>query len=152
MIRRVRWEDIEEVVKIEKESFPVAWEYSIFFNICLAAGKMSSGESRWVFMDVLEKKSSIIGYTVWEIYNRKKEGHILNLAITSNERKKGLGRLLLNHILNHLKTNGVQVCRLEVRESNFPARHLYESSGFRESSKIADYYFDEDAVVYTLNL
>ncbi|MFW9975751.1 MAG: ribosomal protein S18-alanine N-acetyltransferase [Candidatus Thorarchaeota archaeon] len=152
MIRRVRWEDIEEVVKIEQESFPVAWEYSIFFNICLAAGKMPSGESRWVFMDVLEKKSSIIGYAVWEIHNRRKEGHILNLAIKSHERKKGLGGLLLKHILGHLKTNGVQVCRLEVRESNLPARQLYESNGFKESSRIRDYYFDEDAVVYTLDL
>lgn len=103
-------------------------------------------------MDVIEKESSIIGYAVWEINSRKREGHILNLAIKSTERKKGQGRLLLSHILNHLRVNNVRACRLEVREHNLPARQLYESSGFKESSKVPSYYFDEDAIIYTLHL
>jgi ribosomal protein S18 acetylase RimI-like enzyme len=41
---------------------------------------------------------------------------------------------------------------LEVRESNIPARALYEASGFKPSGKIAGYYFDEDAIVYTKHL
>jgi ribosomal-protein-alanine N-acetyltransferase len=103
-------------------------------------------------MDVIEENEMVIGYAVWEIDSRTAEGHILNLAIQGDERRKGKGRMLLSHIVGHLKTNKIQSCRLEVRESNVPARALYESHGFVASAKIPDYYFDESAVVYSLDL
>ena len=130
MIRKVRLEDIDEIIKIERQSFPVAWEYSVFLNICLLGGQVSSGESGVLFMDVIEENDTIVGYAVWETDTRIEEGHILNLAIQADERRKGKGKMLLSHVVNHLKSNGIRVCRLEVRDSNIPARKLYESSGF----------------------
>ncbi len=149
MIRRVRLEDLDDIMKIERQSFPVAWEYSIFLNIGLQGGKVSSGESGLLLMDVIEENEKIIGYTVWEIDTHKAEGHILNLAIQVNERRKGRGRMLLSHVVEHMKTNSIHTCRLEVRESNIAARLLYESSGFVPSAKIPGYYWDEDGVIYT---
>lgn len=152
MIRRVRLEDLDEVMKIERQSFPVAWEYSIFLNICLYGGQLSSGDSGQLFMDVIEDSDKTIGYAVWEIDPPSGEGHILNLAIQVDERRKGYGSTLLHHIISHLKTNDINVCHLEVRESNIPARELYESSGFTTSGNVPGYYFDEDAIVYTMDL
>ena len=152
MIRRARLEDLDEIMKIERQSFPVAWEYSIFLNICLQGGRISTGESGSLLMDVIEKNDKVIGYAVWEIDTRTAEGHILNLAIQVDERRKGKGKMLLVHILNHLKTNSVHTCRLEMRENNSAAKGLYESIGFIASGTISGYYFDEDAIVYTLNL
>lgn len=152
MIRKVRLEDLDEIMKIERQSFPVAWEYTIFFNICLLGGQASSGEFGLLFMDVIEETDKIIGYAVWEFNTRSEEGHILNLAIQAEERRRGKGKMLLSHIVDHLKANSIRVCRLEVRESNIPARGLYESSGFVASGEIRGYYFDEDAIVYTMDL
>ena len=152
MIRKVRLDDIDEIMKIERQSFPVAWEYSIFLNICLLGGQMASGESGLLFMDVIEENDTIVGYAVWETDTRTQEGHILNLAIQADERRKGKGKMLLYHVVDHLKTNSIRVCRLEVRESNTPARGLYESNGFVASGEIPGYYFDEDAIVYTMDL
>ena len=103
-------------------------------------------------MDVMEKNGRVIGYAVWELDSSKSRGHILNLAIQQDERRRGNGRILLTHVINHLRSNGIRLCRLEVRESNIPARALYEGYGFIVSSKISEYYFDEDAIVYTLYL
>ncbi len=152
MIRKVRLEDLDEIMKIERQSFPVAWEYSIFLNICLLGGQISSGGSGLLSMDVIEETDKIIGYAVWEADSSTEEGHILNLAIQTDERRKGKGKMLLAHIVDHLKANNIRFCRLEVRESNIPARRLYESNGFVASGEIPGYYFDEDAIVYTMDL
>jgi ribosomal-protein-alanine N-acetyltransferase len=152
VIRRVQLKDIDEIMQIERQSFPVAWEYTIFLNICIRKGQVSSGESGTIFMDVLELNNRVIGYSVWEFDRRKAEGHILNLAIHPNERRKGNGRRMLLSVVEQLITLHTKLCRLEVRESNIPARALYEASGFKPSGKIAGYYFDEDAIVYTKHL
>jgi ribosomal-protein-alanine N-acetyltransferase len=152
LIRRVRLDDLTEVMRIERSCFPVAWEYSIFLNICLQNGEVKSGESKTLFMDVIENRGSVAGYIVWEVDIARKEGHILNLAIRHDERRIGKGRRLLSHVLDHLRSIQVNTCFLEVRESNFPARNLYESYGFIESDKIPRYYFDEDAIIYSIDL
>ena len=152
MIRRVQLKDIDEVMIIERHSFPVAWEYTIFFNICLRGGEIASGKTGTLFMDILEQDERLIGYTVWEIDSKTSEGHILNLAIHPDERRKGHGRKLLSHVIDDLKKREAGHCRLQVRESNNPARKLYEAIGFVASSKRPGYYFDEDAIVYTIDL
>jgi ribosomal-protein-alanine N-acetyltransferase len=151
MIRGVRLEDLEEIMKIERQSFPVPWEYTIFLNICLQGGEVASSKSSLLFMDVIEESGSIVGYAVWEIDNRKARGHILNLAVRADRRRRGRGRMLLSHVINHLMVQGATACSLEVRENNFPARALYESKGFAATSRIMGYYWDEDAIVYTLS-
>jgi len=152
MIRKVQLEDLEEIMKIERQSFPVAWEYSIFLNICLQRGHIVTGKSRSLSMDVIEENDIVVGYAVWELDICKAEGHILNLAIQKDERRTGKGRMLLLHILDNLKTNSIHTCRLEVRENNIAARSLYEATGFVASGKISGYYFDENAIVYTMRL
>ena len=103
-------------------------------------------------MDVIEENDKVIGYAVWEIDTRIAEGHILNLAIQVDERRKGRGKMLLLHMVDHLQSNNIRTCRLEVRESNIAGRALYESIGFFTSGTISGYYFDEDAIVYTMGL
>jgi len=103
-------------------------------------------------MDIIEVKKKLIGYAVWEIDPVTARGHILNLAITESERRKGYGRLLLKHVLANLRESGMSSCFLEVRESNTPARRLYESQGCTESGRLDDYYFDEDAIEYLCDL
>jgi ribosomal-protein-alanine N-acetyltransferase len=103
-------------------------------------------------MDVIEKNAKVIGYAVWETDTRLSQGHILNLAIQEDERRKGKGSMLLSSILGHLRASNIRTCHLEVRESNVAARVLYELNGFVASTKISGYYFDEDAIVYSLSL
>jgi ribosomal-protein-alanine N-acetyltransferase len=150
--RPVRLEDLDEVMEIERRSFPVAWEYTTYLRICMQKGRILSSDGGLLLMDVLESSSILTGYAVWETDPVSTRGHILNLAIIEEERRKGYGKLLLNHVHDSLRETGMTSCFLEVRESNTPARALYETSGYTATGKLDGYYFDEDAIEYSRNL
>ncbi|MFW9807797.1 MAG: GNAT family N-acetyltransferase [Candidatus Thorarchaeota archaeon] len=152
VIRPVKLEDLDIVMEIERKCFPIAWEYSVFLTICMNNGRIVSRDMGMILMDVLEKSGEIIGYTVWETDTQSKRGHILNLAVIEEERRKGYAKQLIHHVHENLKTTGFVSCHLEVRESNVAARKLYENCGYVLSDRIIGYYFDEDAIEYSINL
>ena len=90
---------------------------------------------------------AIVGYVV--ALDAADEGEILNLAVAPGGRRHGLGRALVQSILEALTARGVRQVYLEVRESNAGARRLYEGLGFGEVARRARYYRRpvEDAVV-----
>jgi [ribosomal protein S18]-alanine N-acetyltransferase len=77
------------------------------------------------------------------------EAHIHNLAVAPENRRQGLGRLLLRLALEAASRQGARVVHLEVRAGNAPARALYRAAGFREVGQRAGYYSApaEDAVL-----
>ena len=151
-IRPINVVDLDDVMEIERASFPIAWEYSIYLRICMAKGRILSSDGGLLIMDVLESDSKLTGYAVWETDPVSTRGHILNLAIIEDERRKGYGGLLIEHVQSSLRETGMASCILEVRESNTPARSLYKSCGFTVSGRLDGYYFDEDAIEYSRNL
>jgi [ribosomal protein S18]-alanine N-acetyltransferase len=64
------------------------------------------------------------------------ECEVLNLAVSPEYRRKGLGRALLSALLEGYRG----AIFLEVRESNLAARNLYKSMGFKEISSRQGYY------------
>ena len=93
----------------------------------------------------------ILGYVV--ALDAADEGEILNLAVASTVRRAGLGRALVEHILEVLTARGVRQVYLEVRDSNAPARALYAAQGFKEAGRRKQYYRRpvEDAIVLRLD-
>jgi ribosomal-protein-alanine N-acetyltransferase len=71
------------------------------------------------------------------------EIHILNFGVAVSERKKGVGRLLLETVLHNSYQDGVKWATLEVRVSNTPAINLYKSLGFFEAGVREKYYTDD---------
>ena len=90
---------------------------------------------------------SVAGYVV--ALDAADEGEILNLAVAPTLRRSGLGRALVEDMLDELVGRGVRQVYLEVRESNAPARALYAAHGFREVGRRKQYYRRpvEDAIV-----
>ena len=77
------------------------------------------------------------------------EGEILNLGVAPRHRRRGVGRALVERTLDGLRSRGVRVVYLEVRESNAAARRLYETMGFAEVGRRGRYSQRpvEDAVI-----
>ncbi len=98
-----------------------------------------------------EGTGAIAGYIV--ALDAADEGEILNLAVAPAGRRNGLGRALVQHILEALTARGVRQVYLEVRESNAPARALYAAHGFKEVARRTQYYRRpvEDAIVLRLD-
>ena len=94
---------------------------------------------------------AIVGYVV--ALEAADEGEILNLAVAPAGRRHGLGRALVQRILEALTARGVRQVYLEVRESNAPARALYAAHGFKEVGRRKQYYRRpvEDAIVLRLD-
>lgn len=82
------------------------------------------------------------------------EAEILNIAVVPEDRRSGLGRRLLEVVLESVRSAGAESVFLEVRESNEAARRLYGGLGFRPVGFRADYYRKprEHALVLRLDL
>ncbi|NOZ26163.1 MAG: ribosomal protein S18-alanine N-acetyltransferase [Nitrospirae bacterium] len=143
LIRDMTVSDLAEVTAIENESFSTPWSEASFLSeldnpgsVCLVA--LANG--------------SLIGYVCAScIFD---EGHILNLAVRPDCRRRGVGRMLVLTVLRRLREIGCKKVFLEVRTSNTAAIGLYESIGFRMLGLRRGYYHfpKEDAVVMVLNL
>lgn len=142
-LRKLGKSDAPTLSLLEKECFSCPWSEESFFE-CL-------GNDRFYFVGLLED-DELVGYgglvTVLD------EGDVANIAVRSDRRGGGLGRTLLTALGEEAKRRGVIYLHLEVRESNAPARHLYESFGFTLDGIRKNYYTkpQENAVLMTKKL
>lgn len=137
-VRPAERADLLEIYRIETEAFGQPWPFGAFEQYLGEPGFLvASGES-------------VLGYIVADIISHRGGpiGHIKDLAVHRNVRKKGIGTLLLTRAIHILESRHVQAIKLEVRESNEPAIELYRSSGFEYRKRIEEYYDDgEDALL-----
>ena len=126
---------------IEQDVFTDPWSTQDFRD-CLASDA--------VFL-VAKNADQVAGYVV--AIDAADEGEILNLAVAPQGRRRGLGRALVERVLDVLSGRGASQIYLEVRESNAPARRLYAAHGFREVGRRKEYYRRpvEDAIVLRLD-
>lgn len=68
------------------------------------------------------------------------EVELLLIAVVPDQRGRGVGRLLVERAICDAGQRGAEVLFLEVRENNLAARRLYQSVGFADVGRRADYY------------
>ncbi len=80
------------------------------------------------------------------------EWEIENVAVAPGLLRRGVADELIRELIRRAKNEAASAMYLEVRESNAPARGLYEKNGFREVGRRKAYYTDptDDAVLYAL--
>ncbi len=144
VLRRLRPEDVEQVVEIEREAFTTPWQADTFASLLDREG---------VELVVLaEPDGTVVGYAVlWCILD---QGELANIAIVPAGRSEGLGGRLLEHVMKLARGRGVDRVYLEVRASNRAAAALYARSGFVEVGRRKGYYDrpKEDALVMLARL
>jgi ribosomal-protein-alanine N-acetyltransferase len=134
----LRDDDIPVATGIENTSCPMPWSESLFFSelrkqtsLCRAA--RVSGVLR--------------GYVcAGRVLD---EGHILTIAVHPEFRRKRIAALLIQDVLEKFQAGGCRAVYLEVRDSNIPARSMYEKFGFTALGTRKNYYQNpvEDAVI-----
>jgi len=136
--------DLDQVLDIERASFPTPWTRAAF---CYEIE-----QNKVARCTVLRDRRGIVGYLcLWEIGH---EIHITNLAVHPEWRRRAVARQLLGAALAEGVARGVTLAFLEVRPSNTRALALYESLGFQVIGRRNGYYFDtgEDALVMEARL
>ncbi|MEW6440929.1 MAG: ribosomal protein S18-alanine N-acetyltransferase [bacterium] len=140
VIRRMEESDLEEVLAIERVSFPSPWSQWAFRS------EMQNPHSRPL---VLTRAAApcLIGYLCsWIILD---ECHILNLAVHPSLRRRGAASRMIDHLLRYCLEIGTSRYYLEVRVSNQHAITLYQKFGFHVCGVRRGYYSDtgEDAYI-----
>ncbi|MGH7520447.1 MAG: ribosomal protein S18-alanine N-acetyltransferase [Gemmatimonadales bacterium] len=132
-------DDVPAVHAIEQSVFADPWSTQDFRD-CVSSDAL-------FYVAETADRSGVAGYVV--ALDAADEGEILNLAVAPGGRRHGLGRALVEDILDTLAERGVLHVYLEVRESNAPARSLYAAQGFKEVGRREGYYRRpvEDAIV-----
>lgn len=143
VLRPMRAEDLDDILPLEKLAHAYPWTPGIFSD------SIVSGYNCWV----LEEKERVVAYGVVQI--AVGEAHLLNITVDPKQQGKGLGRYLLNELIEVARPKASTMF-LEVRPSNLPAIHLYLSVGFNEIGTRKNYYPSpngrEDALMMALAL
>lgn len=144
VFRPMQFEDLDRVMEIEPKIYSHPWSRGNF------ADSLHAGYSCWIY----ESEGEVVGYAV--MMSVLDEAHLLNISIAQDCQGRGMGRALLDHVIDIARLHGAQMMFLEVRPSNKNAIALYESIGFNEFSVRKGYYpahnGREDAILMGLAL
>ncbi|MBI2082959.1 MAG: ribosomal protein S18-alanine N-acetyltransferase [Deltaproteobacteria bacterium] len=131
-------EDLEEILSIERVSFPNPYTLKLFqMELYLDIAHLL----------IAKKQGRVVGYI--DFWHVGPEIHLVNIAVHPEYRRHGIGESLMRTMVSYGEGNHVEEIYLDVRVSNKGAIALYEKYGFKTSSVRKAYYKDnnEDALV-----
>ena len=141
-IRTMTATDLDEVLAIEQASFRTPWKREHF---------ESELSGRYSFPFVAESGGRIVGYVC--LMSLFEEAQILDIAVSPDQRGRGIARALLEHACAVARERHAEVVSLDVRVSAAAAIGLYQRSGFRRVGIRPGYYeASEDAILMEKNL
>ena len=135
MIRR----DMPEILNIEQHCFEFPWNEDDFIR-CL--------RQRNCIGMVAELDDQIVGFMIYELH--KSRLHILNFAVHSEFRRRGIGYQMVAKLVSKLSHQRRTRVLLEIRETNLDAQLFFRASGFRAVSVLRDFYEDTTEDAYLL--
>ena len=162
--RRVRFEPMSEdaldaVHAVETTAYAHPWNHRHFLDslrsgypAVMLLGEPLPGDAG---LPTVPGGEVLIGYLV--AMPGVDEVHLLNITVAPVHQHQGWARLMLDALVTWSRGQGANTLWLEVRQSNAPARRLYERYGFRQVGVRRGYYpvssFErEDAIVMSLGI
>jgi ribosomal-protein-alanine N-acetyltransferase len=147
-LRRMRVDDLDEVMEIERAAFKHPWSTELFrreldhdwSTVLLAIEPLTSAPGG-------KDSERIVGFLIyWLVHD---EVHVLNVAVDPRHRRRGIARMLLADTERRAHEAHASLLTLEVRRSNTAALDLYKEFDYRAVGVRPNYYVDEgeDAIV-----
>ncbi|MBE5251375.1 MAG: ribosomal protein S18-alanine N-acetyltransferase [Enterobacterales bacterium endosymbiont of Blomia tropicalis] len=137
-------DDLTQALNIERRSHAFPWSEQTFAS--------NQGER---FLNLrLEVDGKLAAFAITQVV--LDEASLFNIAVDPAYQRRGLGRQLLQYLIDQLIQREVMTLWLEVRASNLPAIALYEQLEFNQVSRRPNYYPTasgrEDALIMALTL
>ena len=137
-------QDLDRAFAIEQRSHAFPWSEKTFAS--------NQGERYLNYR--LDVGTEMAAFAITQIV--LDEATLFNLAVDPAFQRRGLGRTLLQHLIDELARRGVLTLWLEVRASNHAAIALYQQLDFNEVSVRRNYYptaeGKEDAIIMALTI
>ncbi len=171
-LRRMRPEDVSQVIEIEEEAFSPGWvgtrfrrelnnRHCRFLVAYLTGDYIAPADSQVAEPDTPADSSmwarmvrgvkSVFGASdagddavagYVGIWFQGDQAHITEVAVRSSLRGQGIGELLIIGTVRAAYEQGLEEVTLEARVSNFIAQRLYDKYGFNEVGIRKNYYAD----------
>ena len=136
--------DIDEVLRIEQAVQAYPW----------TRGNFTDALMNFYECSVDATSTGIRGYVIWMPILQ--EAELLNIGVAETWQRKGLGRAMLNGVLEAARKKSMRRVFLEVRASNAAAIALYHAVGFKRIGERRGYYQNancsENALVLACDL
>ncbi|GAB4084320.1 hypothetical protein GCM10028784_09500 [Myceligenerans cantabricum] len=148
-IRPLRSSDFDRVLQLERELFGRgAWTYGMLADELAALG-------RWYVVATIDEPGSIgpdpvVGYA--GLWFDGDDVQVMTIGVDTRNQRSGVGRLLLDALIDRARTLKAQAVLLEVRVDNEPALAMYGRFGFEVLARRKRYYQPENKDAYTMRL
>ncbi|MEO8106718.1 MAG: ribosomal protein S18-alanine N-acetyltransferase [Actinomycetes bacterium] len=145
VVRPMRWWDIAAVHTIEQQAFPdTAWSQETFWS------ELAGVPDTRHYL-VATSDETLVAYAGLMAVGR--EADVQTLAVSRSVRRTGLGRRLLDALIDEAARRHCSRLSLEVASHAEGARKLYLARGFEVSGRRSGYYGSgHDALVMQLPL
>ncbi len=139
LIEKMTIKDYEIIKDNLQEEFDEFWSASILKS------ELENKNSKYI---VAKEGKKILGFA--GIIILPDDVEITNIVTKKSERKKGIGNLLLDKIIEISRETKKEIISLEVNEKNSIAIKLYEKFGFKKVGLRRKYYKGiENAIIMT---
>ena len=136
---------IQDVIEIEKD---FEEKFDNFWNINILKSELDNNNSLYF---VAKEEKEIVGFVGTLINVDFTE--ITNIVVKKDFRKLGIGKMLLEKIIEETKKINKEMIYLEVNENNEGAINLYKKYRFEEVGRRKKYYNEkDDAILMNLKL
>ena len=95
-------------------------------------------------------RASLIGFGIMDFGDER--AHLVLLAVQPAHRLRGIGRSLVDWLMESARTAGTASVHLELRADNEAARRFYRALGFSETVLMPRYYDGREAAMRMLRV
>lgn len=147
-IRKATLDDVPSMIELDRQSATSSHWTEAQYRSLLSPERLVLLASSEVVPDAPSVKENLLGFIV--ALQIAPEWELENIVVSPAALRKGIGKRLLQALLDAARKTNSQAVFLEVRESNQGARSFYEKSGFAQTGRRKSYYSNplEDAVLY----
>jgi len=143
-IRVARESDLEQIMQLEKACFANdAWSKPNMKSELLA---------RHTTYLVAEENNSVIGYAGLSKLTSSTTSDIQTIAVSDSHRGRGIGRSLIQNLLDFAREQKAKEVLLEVREDRPAPHRLYSSLGFEDIDRRENYYQPDGVAAIVMRL
>ena len=141
----MRWWDIEALMPLERELFgDTAWSAEMFWS------ELSHPETRWYVVAENPATMDVLGYA--GLLAPGSEADVQTVAVAPHAQGQGIGRGLLNALIDQARERDATSLLLEVRADNDAAIKLYSARGFERIAVRRRYYQPGDIDAWVMRL
>ena len=138
VIRLAQAHDAQAIALMSRDLIEagLGWKYD-------AARVLRAIRHRDTVVLVAEARAELAGFAIMEFGDQR--AHLVLLAVRPAHRRAGIGRGLLDWLIETAHTAGMESVHLELRARNEAARAFYRAMGFCETVSVPGYYRGREA-------